>query len=178
MWVKEAFNEEFWYEEGGYLYDVIGEDFKDATLRPNQIFAVSLPFTMLDIEKEKSIVRVLKDRLYVGVGLRSLDTEDENYQGTYQGSLEKRDHAYHQGTAWGFLLGAFIEAYLKTGGHSAQIIEEAKAMFEPVEKHLVEGCIGTISEIFDGDEPHTARGCYAQAWSVGEVLRAYALLKE
>ena len=89
MWVKEAFNEEFWYEEGGYLYDVIGEDFKDATLRPNQIFAVSLPFTMLDIEKEKSIVRVLKERLYVGVGLRSLDTEDENYQGTYQGSLEK-----------------------------------------------------------------------------------------
>ena len=136
MWVKEAFNEEFWYEEGGYLYDVIGEDFKDATLRPNQIFAVSLPFTMLDIEKEKSIVRVLKDRLYVGVGLRSLDTEDENYQGTYQGSLEKRDHAYHQGTAWGFFLGVFIESYLKVGGGSAQSIEEARAMFEPIEQHL------------------------------------------
>lgn len=176
MWVKEAFNEEFWYEEGGYLYDVIGEDFKDATLRPNQIFAVSLPFTMLDIEKEKSIVRVLKDRLYVGVGLRSLDTEDENYQGTYQGSLEKRDHAYHQGTAWGFLLGAFIESYLKVGGGSAQSIEEARAMFEPIEQHLFSNCIGSVSEIFDGDEPHADRGCFAQAWSVGEILRAYALL--
>lgn len=176
MWVKEAFNEEFWYEEGGYLYDVIGEDFKDATLRPNQIFAVSLPFTMLDIEKEKSIVRVLKDRLYVGVGLRSLDTEDENYQGIYQGGLEKRDHAYHQGTAWGFLLGAFIESYLKVGGGSAQSIEEARAMFEPIEQHLFSNCIGSVSEIFDGDEPHAGRGCFAQAWSVGEILRAYALL--
>ena len=178
MWVKEAFNEEFWYEEGGYLYDVIGEDFKDATLRPNQIFAVSLPFTMLDIEKEKSIVRVLKERLYVGVGLRSLDTEDENYQGTYQGSLEKRDHAYHQGTAWGFLLGVFIESYLKVGGGSAQSIEEAKAMFEPIEQHLFSNCIGSVSEIFDGDEPHAGRGCFAQAWSVGEILRAYALLNK
>lgn len=177
MWVKEAFNEEFWYEEGGFLYDVVGDDFKDATLRPNQIFAVSLPFTMLDIEKEKSIVRVLKDRLYVGVGLRSLDKDDENYHGLYQGSLEKRDHAYHQGTAWGFLLGAFIESYLKVGGSSAQTIEEAKAMFEPIEQHLFSNCIGSISEIFDGDEPHTGRGCYAQAWSVGEILRAYALLK-
>jgi glycogen debranching enzyme len=129
-----------------------------------------------DPEKEKSVVRVVKERLYVGVGLRSLDVDDEQYHGIYQGALEKRDHAYHQGTAWGFLLGAFIEAYLKTGGHTAQAIEEAKAMFAPVEKHLFEGCIGTISEIFDGDEPHTARGCYAQAWSVGEVLRAYALL--
>ena len=178
IWVKEAFNEEFWYEEGGYLYDVIGEDFKDATLRPNQIFAVSLPFTMLDIEKEKSIVRVLKDRLYVGVGLRSLDKEDENYQGTYQGSLEKRDHAYHQGTAWGFLLGAFIESYLKVGGGSAQSIEEARAMFEPIEQHLFSNCIGSVSEIFDGDEPHAGRGCFAQAWSVGEILRAYALLNK
>ena len=176
MWVKEAFNSEFWYEEGGYLYDVIDDESKDATLRPNQIFAVSLPFTMLDPEKEKSVVRVVKERLYVGVGLRSLDVDDEQYHGIYQGALEKRDHAYHQGTAWGFLLGAFIEAYLKTGGHTAQSIEEAKAMFAPVEQHLFEGCIGTISEIFDGDEPHKARGCYAQAWSVGEVLRAYALL--
>ena len=177
MWVKEAFNEEFWYEEGGYLYDVVGDDFKDASLRPNQIFAVSLPFTMLDPEKEKSVVRVVKDRLYVGVGLRSLDVDDPQYIGVYQGALEKRDHAYHQGTAWGFLLGAFIESYLKVGGGSPQSIEEAKAFFEPVEQHLVQNCIGSISEIFDGNEPHPGRGCYAQAWSVGEVLRAYALLK-
>ena len=132
---------------------------------------------MLDPEKEKSIVRVVKDRLYVGVGLRSLDVDDPQYVGIYQGALEKRDHAYHQGTAWGFLLGPFIESYLKVGGGSPQSIEEAKAFFEPVEKHLLQNCIGSISEIFDGDEPHLGRGCYAQAWSVGEVLRAYALLK-
>lgn len=177
VWVKEAFNTEFWYDEGGYLYDVIDDDSKDTTFRPNQIFAVSLPFTMLDIEKEKSIVKAVKDKLYVGVGLRSLSKEDENYQGIYAGSKSDRDRAYHQGTAWGFLLGPFIEAYLKVGGHSAQAIEEAKAMFEPVERHLVEGCIGTISEIFDGDEPNKAKGCFAKAVSVGEILRAYALLK-
>jgi glycogen debranching enzyme len=177
IWVKEAFNSEFWYEEGGYLYDVINDEEKDATLRPNQIFAVSLPFTMLDPAKEKAVVNAVKEHLYVGVGLRSLATDDPQYKGIYQGALEKRDRAYHQGTAWGFLLGAFIEAYLKVGGGSAQTIEEAKAMFAPIEKHLVEGCIGSISEIFDGDEPHNARGCFAQAWSVGEVLRAYALLE-
>ncbi|MCR5415648.1 MAG: amylo-alpha-1,6-glucosidase [Pseudobutyrivibrio sp.] len=175
-WVKETFNTEFWYEEGGYLYDVIGEDFKDATLRPNQIFAVSLPFTMLDPAKEKSVVNKVKESLYVGVGLRSLDPEHPEYKGVYQGSLSKRDHAYHQGTAWAFLLGAFIESYLKVGGHTAQTIEEAKSFFDPVEKHLVENCIGTISEIFDGDEPHQGRGCYAQAWSVGEILRVYSAL--
>ncbi len=176
MWVKEAFNEEFWFEEGGYLYDVVGDDFKDETLRPNQIFAVSLPFTMLDPEKEKSIVRVLKDQLYVGVGLRTLDTANEAYKGIFQGDQEQRSLAYHQGTAWGYLLGAFIESYLKTGGGSAQSIEEAKAMFEPLEKQLFSNCIGTFSQIFDGDEPHTARGCYAQAWSVGEILRAHRLV--
>jgi len=176
VWVKESFNSDFWYEEGGYLYDVISDDYKDSTLRPNQIYAVSLPFTMLDLEKEKSIVRVLKDNLYVGVGIRSLDTKDPMYQGIYQGCLEKRDRAYHQGTAWGFLLGAFIEAYIKVGNGRAQAIEEAKAMLEPVKKHMLEACIGTISEIFDGDLPHTARGCFAQAWSVGEVLRVYALI--
>lgn len=176
-WVKEAFIEEFWYEDGGYLYDVVGEDFKDATLRPNQIFAVSLPFTMLDAQKSKAVVKVVKDRLYVGEGLRSLDVDDPQYIGIYQGCMEKRDRAYHQGTAWGFLLGPFIEAYLKINGFSDQSKEEAKAFFEPIKKHLVHNCIGSISEIFDGDAPHQGRGCYAQAWSVGEVLRAYALLK-
>jgi glycogen debranching enzyme len=120
----------------------------------------------------------VKERLYVGVGLRSLDVDDEQYHGIYQGALEKRDHAYHQGTAWGFLLGAFIEAYLKTGGHTAQAIEEAKAMFEPVEKHLVTECIGNYSENFNSEKPYQPKGCFAQAWSVGEILRAYALLKK
>ena len=154
MWVKEAFNEEFWYEEGGYLYDLISEDTKDDTLRPNQIFAVSLPFTILDIEKEKSIVRAVKDKLFTGIGL----------------AISEGQRAY------GFFLGAFIESYLKVGGGSAQSIEEAKAMFDSVEKQLVTGCIGNISDYFDNDKKATGHGCFATAWSVGEMLRAYCLL--
>jgi len=154
MWVKEAFNEEFWYEEGGYLYDLISEDTKDDTLRPNQIFAVSLPFTILDIEKEKSIVRAVKDKLFTGIGL----------------AISEGQRAY------GFFLGAFIESYLKVGGGSAQSIEEAKAMFDSVEKQLVTGCIGSISDYFDNDKKATGHGCFATAWSVGEMLRAYCLL--
>ncbi len=154
MWVKEAFNEEFWYEEGGYLYDLISEDTKDDTLRPNQIFAVSLPFTMLDIEKEKSIVRAVKDKLFTGIGLATSEGQ----------------------RAYGFFLGAFIESYLKVGGGSAQSIEEAKAMFDSVEKQLVTGCIGNISDYFDNDKKATGHGCFATAWSVGEMLRAYCLL--
>ncbi len=154
MWVKEAFNEEFWYEEGGYLYDFISEDTKDDTLRPNQIFAVSLPFTMLDIEKEKSIVRAVKDKLFTGIGLATSEGQ----------------------RAYGFFLGAFIESYLKVGGGSAQSIEEAKAMFDSVEKQLVTGCIGNISDYFDNDKKATGHGCFATAWSVGEMLRAYCLL--
>ena len=156
IWVKEAFNTDFWYEEGGYLYNSISEEEKDTALCPDQLFAISLPFTMLDPEKEKSVVKVVKDNLYVGVGLKSLE----------------------EGTAWGFMLGAFIEAYLKVGGHSAQAIEEAKAMFEPVEKHLVTECIGNYSENFNSEKPYQPKGCFAQASSVGEILRAYALLKK
>ena len=176
MWVKEAFCAQFWYEEGGYLFDVVSDNEKDATLRPNQIFAVSLPFTMLDTAMEKSIVNVVKDRLYVKMGLRSLDPADQQYHGVYQGSLEKRDHAYHQGTAWGFLLGPFIESYLKVYGNNDETKAEILEMFKPIEVHLFNDCVGQISEIFDGDAPHKGRGCYAQAWSVGEILRAYTLI--
>ncbi len=178
VWVKESFNSDFWYEDGGYLYDVIDGETKDSTLRPNQILAVSLPFTMLDAEKEKSIVKAVKESLYVGVGLRTLDEKDENYVGKCQGTVELRSKAFHQGSVFAVLLGQFIEAYYKTGGHSAQTIEEAKAMFNPIEKHLVTGCIGSISELFDGDAPHEPRGCFAQAAAVGEILRVYSLLKE
>ena len=177
MWVKEAFCTEFWNEENGCLYDVISDDGKDATIRPNQIFAVSLPFTMLDPAMEKSIVNVVGERLYVELGIRSLDRDDPEYHGTYQGSLEKRDRAYHQGTAWGYLLGAYFESYLKVNGDSEETKSKIREMFKPIEVHLFNGCIGSISEIFDGDEPHEARGCYAQAWSVGEILRIYDLIK-
>ncbi len=154
IWVKEAFDSEFWYEEGGYLYDVVDGDFKDSTLRPNQIFAVSLPFTMLDQEKEKSIVRVLKDSLFDGLGLKVAENAE----------------------AYGYFMGPFVEAYLKVGAGSAQSIEEAKELFSAVEQQLVNNCIGQISEKFeDGQQPNGA-GCFASAGAVGEILRAYNLL--
>ncbi|MCR5427692.1 MAG: hypothetical protein K6F16_01720, partial [Lachnospiraceae bacterium] len=143
----------------------------DPRLRPNQIYAVSLPYSLLDPENELSVVEAVKEKLYAGCGLRSLDPADPDYHPIYLGSLEKRDHAYHQGTAWGFLLGAFITAYVKTHGRTEETRREAAGLIAPVKAHLFENCIGSVSEIFDGDAPHNGRGCYAQAWSVGEILR-------
>lgn len=172
--VKSSFREKFWWKEKGCLYDVVDGDGVDNHLRPNQIYAVSLPFAMLEEEQEKSIVSVVKENLYAGCGLRSLSSDHPDYHGIYCGSLPKRDAAYHQGTAWGFLLGGFLTAYAKVHHHSPACIQEMLTLLEPVKRHLTDsGCIGSISEIFDGDAPHHPRGCYAQAWSVGEVLRAY-----
>jgi predicted glycogen debranching enzyme len=171
--VKASFCEKFWYEKGGYLYDVVNGDERDSSLRPNQIYAVSLPYTMLDREKAASVVTVVEQELYVGRGLRSLAPGHPDYHPVYQGALSKRDAAYHQGTAWGFLLGAFITAYTKVHDHDEASIRRAKEFLKPVQEQFYEGGIGTISEIFDGDAPHHCRGCYAQAWSVGEVLRCY-----
>lgn len=171
--VKTSFIGSFWNEETGCLYDVVDTDEKDASIRPNQIYAISLPYTMLDDEKAKSVVDVVEEKLFVGVGLRSLDPAHEDYHPIYIGSLPKRDAAYHQGTAWGFLLGGFISAYTKVYGPSKETAKRTLAMLSPVKEHLFENCIGSICEIFDGNAPHLGRGCYAQAWSVGETLRAY-----
>ena len=171
--VKTSFNAKFWNEKDKCLYDVVGDEGPDSTIRPNQIYALSLPFTMLSPEKEASIVNVVKDKLYVGVGLRSLDPSHKDYHPIYLGSLPKRDAAYHQGTAWGFLLGGFITAYVKVNGKNPETAKKALELIAPVKEHLLENCIGSICEIFDGDAPHFGRGCYAQAWSVGEVLRCY-----
>ena len=165
--VKQSFVAKFWNENDNCLYDVIEDgDKPDPTIRPNQIYAVSLPYTMLPSDKEKAIVDVVNEKLYVGVGLRSLDPDHKDYHPIYLGALAKRDAAYHQGTAWGFLLGGFVTAYTKVYGPTPSLLDAVK-------EHLMMGCIGSISEIFDGDSPHTCRGCYAQAWSVGEVLRCY-----
>jgi glycogen debranching enzyme len=157
----------------GVSGNVAGGTKDDARLRPNQIYAVSLPFSLLTEEQARSVVAVVHEKLYADCGLRSLSPDDPEYHPIYLGALPKRDAAYHQGTAWGFLLGAFISAYTKVNHHSSESIRQALEFLAPVEKHFTEGCIGSISEIFDGDAPHTCRGCYAQAWSVGEVLRCY-----
>lgn len=172
--VKESFNAKFWDSSNQCLFDVVDGDEPDDHIRPNQIYAVSLPFSLLPEEQEKAVVALVEKELFVGCGLRSLAPDHPDYHGIYCGALAKRDAAYHQGTAWGFLLGGFFSAYMKVNHHSSSAVENAVHMLEPVRKHLSDsGCIGSISEIFDGDTPHNPRGCYAQAWSVGEVLRCY-----
>ena len=172
--VSASFRKEFWNEKDGCLYDVIEENGKDASIRPNQIYAVSLPHTMLTAKQALQVVNTVEEKLLAGPGIRSLSPEHKDYHGIYCGSLPKRDAAYHQGTAWGFLMGGFLTAYMKVHHHSPEAKKQAMAYLAPVQTHLLEeGCIGSISEIFDGDAPHTCRGCYAQAWSVGEILRCY-----
>ena len=172
--VKESFNAKFWDSSNQCLFDVVDGDEPDDHIRPNQVYAVSLPFSLLPEEQEKAVVALVEKELFVGCGLRSLAPDHPDYHGIYCGALAKRDAAYHQGTAWGFLLGGFFSAYMKVNHHSSSAAANAVRMLEPVRKHLTDsGCIGSISEIFDGDTPHNPRGCYAQAWSVGEVLRCY-----
>lgn len=172
--VKESFNAKFWDSANQCLFDVVDGDEPDDHIRPNQVYAVSLPFSLLPEEQEKAVVALVEKELFVGCGLRSLAPDHPDYHGIYCGALAKRDAAYHQGTAWGFLLGGFFSAYMKVNHHSSSAAANAVRMLEPVRKHLTDsGCIGSISEIFDGDAPHNPRGCYAQAWSVGEVLCCY-----
>lgn len=181
--VAISFNEKFWNEEKKCLFDVVDSEEKDATgvitivndssIRPNQIWAISLPFTMLPKERSKSVVTTVLSHLYASYGLRSLSPFDPEYKGMYYGKLHDRDGAYHQGTAWGFPIGGLITAYVKVHDYSKESIEYAKKLIAPLEDHLRDGCVGSIAEIFDGNEPHISRGCYGQAWSVGEVLRAY-----
>ena len=170
-----SINRLFWYEEGGYLYDVINGDEKDASLRPNQIFAVSLPFESVTPDRAQHIVNLLEERLLTPFGLRSLDPRDKRYAPRYQGDERSRDAAYHQGTVWPWLMGPFLTAYQKVNGKSARVQAHLRAHLALLLTHLWESGLGTVSEVFDGDMPHEPRGCIAQAWSVAEVLR---LLRE
>lgn len=169
--VKKSFNEKFWNEDNKCLFDVVDE--KDDKIRPNQLWAVSLPFSILDREKEKSIVEVAHKHLYSTYGLRSLSFMDKEFKNKYIDNLFKRDLAYHMGTTWGFLIGPFITAYCKVNNYDEKVIKEAKEMISVFEDHMKDGCINGIAEIFDGEFSSTSRGCYSQAWSVGEVLRVY-----
>lgn len=175
--VKESFVNKFWNSRANCLYDVIekknGEEVADDKIRPNQIWAISLPYTMLDSEKEKLVVQRVYHDLYTPYGIRSLSNEDADYKSHYIGKLINRDLAYHMGTSWGYISGAFISAYCKVNNHSKEAVHKAKEMCEYFEDHMEDGCLSGIAEIFDGDFTCTSRGCYTQAWSVGEVLRAY-----
>ncbi|NSW91684.1 MAG: glycogen debranching enzyme N-terminal domain-containing protein [Firmicutes bacterium] len=171
--VKANFEKSFWNEEGQCLYDVIGKDFKDSRVRPNQILAVSITNAVIEGEKAEKIVRRVLKELYTDFGIRSLSPKEDGYKGTYTGDQYNRDSAYHQGTSWAWLSGHFITAFVKVYGKRGLPAEKVRMFIEPFKDHMKDGCIGTISEIFDGDRPYFPRGCIAQAWSVGEVFRAY-----
>jgi predicted glycogen debranching enzyme len=171
---RDAFNRRFWYEEGGYLYDVVdGERGDDSAFRPNQVLAVSLAHPVLDPERWAPVIDQVEKRLVTPGGLRSLAEGHPDYKASYFGDLRKRDMAYHQGTAWAWLAGPFIEAWLKV--HPDDLAPAYKLTADLV-RHLDEACVGSISEIFDAAPPYTPRGCFAQAWSVSETLRAVLLL--
>jgi predicted glycogen debranching enzyme len=169
--VRGSFNARFWYQDGGYLYDVVdGEDGDDASCRPNQVFAISLRHPVLDRSRWQPVLEVVRERLLTPVGLRSLSPDHPDYKPQYHGDLHSRDAAYHQGTVWAWLIGPFIDAWLKLHPERPG---EARRFLTGFEPHLDQACIGTISEIFDAEAPFTPRGCVAQAWSVAEVLRAW-----
>jgi predicted glycogen debranching enzyme len=162
----------FWNEERGCLYDVLDVDggvTHDASIRPNQIFAVSLPWCVLPPKHMRAVVDTCARDLLTSYGLRTLAPEDPAYIGRYAGNAWERDAAYHQGTVWSWLLGPFARAHYRVYGD----LRRAQEFLAPMAQHLNFACLGAISEIFDGDAPHTARGCFAQAWSVAEILRSW-----
>ncbi|HEV2840773.1 MAG TPA: amylo-alpha-1,6-glucosidase [Chthoniobacterales bacterium] len=168
---RESFNERFWFEEGGYLYDVVDTtDGDDAACRPNQVFAISLENPVLESDRWSAVMEVVQRDLLTPFGLRSLSPKSPDFKPTYHGDLRTRDAAYHQGTVWAWLIGPFIDAWLKVHPDEKQ---NARKFLERFPEHLSEAGLGTISEVFDAEEPHVARGCIAQAWSVAEVLRCW-----
>jgi predicted glycogen debranching enzyme len=166
-----SFNRLFWNENTGCLYDVINGA-PDASIRPNQIFAVSLTHRMLSSERAKIVVEKVQEHLLTPFGLRSLAPTDSQYCGRYTGGPVERDGAYHQGTVWPWLMGPFITAYIKVNGGREAARQQAREWMLPLKGHLADGGLGHISEIFDGDAPQLPRGCIAQAWSTAEILRA------
>lgn len=168
-----SFRARFWYDRGGYLYDVVdGPQGDDPSLRPNQLYAVALTGELVEESQAKRVVEVVRERLVTPVGLRTLAPDDPRYRPRYEGDARSRDGAYHQGTVWPFLLGPFVTAWVRVHGGTPEAKRTARGFLDGIERHLGEACIGQVSEIFDAEPPHAPRGCFAQAWSVAEPLRA------
>lgn len=169
--VHDSFNHRFWYQAGGYLYDVVdGERGDDPACRPNQLFAISLDHAVLNRNYWELVLRVVQEKLLTPVGLRSLAPDHPDYKPKYDGDLRARDAAYHQGTVWAWLIGPFVDAYLRCHPND---FNTARSFLQGFTYHLNEACIGSVSEIFDAEAPFTPRGCIAQAWSVAELLRCW-----
>jgi predicted glycogen debranching enzyme len=170
---QSRFRELFWNEQEGCLYDVVSDKGQDGAIRPNQIFAVSLPHPVLDQHLALRVVEVVEWELLTPYGLRTLSPRDPNYRGNYGGDPHSRDSAYHQGTVWPWLLGPFLTAYVKVHGDSQEARQRADRFLDSMRSHLWQAGVGQISEVFEGNPPHKPGGCVAQAWSVAEVLRTY-----
>jgi predicted glycogen debranching enzyme len=166
------FNRVFWNKDARCLYDVVDGGSADGSIRPNQIFAVSLHHSMLSPEQARAVLETVERELLTPVGLRTLNRADSRYRPTYGGNQYQRDSAYHQGTVWPWLLGPYVSAYVRVNGGTEQARAKAHELLRGIEQHLSEAGLGQISEIFDADPPHGSQGCFAQAWSVGEILRA------
>jgi predicted glycogen debranching enzyme len=172
----DSFQKRFWYEHGGYLYDVVdGENGDDPSLRPNQLFAISLDFPVLAKEKWASVMDCVTQELLTPVGLRSLSPRDKEYKAKYSGNLRERDAAYHQGTVWPWLIGPYLDALLKLHPEN---LDHAEKLLNAFDGRLAKSAVGSIAEIFDPEPPYTHRGCVAQAWSVAEVLRLHVKIAE
>lgn len=168
-----SFRKRFWHEQGGYLYDVIdGPEGSDASLRPNQLYAISLVDELVPHDHAQQILRLVKEQLLTPVGLRTLSPTDSRYRARYEGGVLERDSAYHQGTVWPFLLGSFVTAWIKVYGKNATVLKQARSFLDGIDTHVKDACLGQVSEIFDAEAPYAPRGCCAQAWSVAEPLRA------
>lgn len=172
---KESFLSEFWDEENGYLADVVHDGEKDWAIRPNMVFATSLPYSMLDENQKASILDLVRSKLLTTRGLRTLAPDDPAYKGYYFGDPISRDNAYHNGTVWVWPLGHFVDAYLKLHGNSAENF--IKKIIQGFDGVMTQYGVGTVAEIFDGDAPHRPKGAISQAWSVGELLRMMDLIK-
>jgi predicted glycogen debranching enzyme len=168
--VKDKFVETFWNSKGGYLYDVVNGADRDDSLRPNQLFALSLPHDLLPNSQALRVLKTVEQRLLTPVGLRSLAPGSPGYRPRYEGNVHSRDGAYHQGTVWGWLLGPYITALVRLRGASGR--ERARSLVDGLRERLSEAGLGTLSEIYDAEMPNIPRGCIAQAWSVAEILRA------
>jgi predicted glycogen debranching enzyme len=167
----ESFNRRYWYDAGGYLYDVVdGEHGDDPSCRPNQIFAISLDHPVLEPRRWRSVLETVRSRLLTPVGLRSLAPGHPDYKSRYDGDLRARDAAYHQGTVWAWLIGPYVDAWLRV--YPAERAAAHRLLIDGFAPQLDVACVGSVSEIFDAEPPYTPRGCVAQAWSVAEVLRA------
>lgn len=177
--VEKSFNTQFWIREKGYLKDVLTDDFSiqiENQIRCNQVWAMSLSFTMLTLEQERQILETIENHLYTPYGLRTLSKTDPDFHPKYEGSQFNRDMAYHQGTIWPYPLGAYYRAYLRVHSYNQESIEKVQNGLYILNEIFQEGCLNQICEVYDGLEPSISKGCFAQAWSVAEILRVYECL--